>query len=35
MEAAVAQSGPVHVVVDEFLYQFGGSAIKVQCQNCR
>lgn len=33
--AAVAQSGPVHVIVDQFLFQLPGSAIKVHCDNCR
>jgi len=31
---AVADS-PIHVIVDQFLYQYGGSAIKVNCENCK
>jgi hypothetical protein len=31
---AVAQSGPVHVIVDQFLFQHGGAAIRVNCDNC-
>jgi hypothetical protein len=34
VEKAVAQSGPVHVIVDQFLYQYG-PAVKVSCDNCR
>jgi hypothetical protein len=33
IEKAVAQSGPVHVIVDQFLYQCG--TIKVNCENCK
>ena len=33
MTKAVAQSGPVHVIVDSFLNQDG--AVQVHCQNCR
>lgn len=35
VERAVAQAGPIHVIVDQFLFQHGGSAIKVNCDNCR
>lgn len=35
VERAVAQSGPIHVIVDQFLFQHGGSAIKVRCENCK
>lgn len=35
VERAIAQTGPVHVIVDQFLYQYGGSAIKVNCENCK
>jgi uncharacterized membrane protein YeiH len=31
---AVAQSGPVHVIVDQFLLQVGGGAVRVNCENC-
>jgi hypothetical protein len=35
VEKVIAQSGPVHVIVDRILYQYGGAAIKVHCKNCK
>lgn len=33
--SAVYAQTPVHVIVDQFLYQLPGSAIKVTCENCK
>lgn len=33
METFIGQSGPVHVIVDRFPYQYGDAAIKVHCDN--
>jgi hypothetical protein len=35
VERAVAQNGPAHVIVDEFLPQVGSAGIRVRCENCK
>jgi hypothetical protein len=35
VDRAVAQNGPMHVIVDGFLNQFGNTAVKVNCENCK